>query len=99
MQIIISDVSVSENDHMFGTSSVQTKLKEISEEDLGRQLQDFFLALSKTLADLPHKCGSFTVDELQVLVEISASGGIQLVGKVDAGVKGGLSIKLKRADT
>lgn len=98
MQVLVSDSTVPKHGQMFGVPSALARLTEISEDHLRDQLRKFLESMSKVVAELPEKCGPFDVTELQILVQVSASGGIELVGKIDTGVSGGLNIRLTRGD-
>ena len=44
------------------------------------------------------KESKFYVDELEISLAINASGGVELIGKLEAGAQAGIKIKLKRKE-
>ena len=81
---------------MFGVHGAMDRVIEISEADLQASLKKFLESMSAVVSELPQSCGPFRVNELELMVQISASGGIELVGKADAGVSRGITIRLSR---
>ncbi len=41
--------------------------------------------------------GAFRIDEIELSLAINASGGVELIGKAEVGVEGGISLKLRRS--
>jgi hypothetical protein len=39
---------------------------------------------------------SFEIDEIEISLAVTAEGGVELIGKVTAGVEAGIKITLKR---
>jgi hypothetical protein len=99
MRVLVSDSTKPGHKQMFDISGALDRITDISEDHLREQLREFLGSLSMIMSDLPVKCGLFNVAELQVVLQISASGGIELVGKVSAGISGGITIRLMRDST
>ena len=38
----------------------------------------------------------FYIDEIELTLAVNASGGLELIGKANAGIEGGIKVKLKR---
>lgn len=68
----------------------------VSQDKLSANLKDF-LESSQALTELDMpKESSFYIDEMELSLAINAKGGIELVGKLEAGAQAGIKIKLKR---
>ena len=59
-------------------------------------LATFLDAMNEVLAGLPKLTEPFKLDEIDLVVEVSAEGSLQLVGGVKVGTSGGITLKLKR---
>ena len=69
---------------------------DISVDQLRASLQKLTKNLATLLADL-QAVGGFELAEVQVAVELTASGGVHLIGNLTAGAKGALQLKFKPA--
>lgn len=70
---------------------------EIDVEELAKNLKSFLDKIRDVLSAIPVAVGAFKVDTMTVDVEISAEGGISLLGTGGKiGGKGGLSLTFKR---
>ncbi len=96
MKIVTQASSESGPSTAFGSAYLKQAVIEIAEEELGRRLKDFFHSFEKTLTDLPANCGPYNISQLTVSVQVTASGGIELVGKAEVGATGGLTFTLLR---
>ena len=67
---------------------------EISVDKLRASLTKLATNLSTLLADLT-AVGGFELAEVQVAVELTASGGVNLIGNLTAGAKGAIQLKFK----
>ena len=95
MEILTEEVNSFEG--AFPTQKIREKIIEIAEDQLEKNLIDCFKSLSKVLNKLPNTCGEYEIQELNVTLQITSSGGIQLVGKSMVGASGGLNFKLVKA--
>lgn len=68
----------------------------VSASDLKNGLNTFLGNFSDVFSDCSQKIGDFYLDEIEIKVDISLSGGIRLIGAAEAKTTGGLTIKLKR---
>ncbi len=68
----------------------------ISSEKLAQNLQDFLESFKPVLEKQETKLGKFVINEIELNLAINASGGIDLIGKLDVGIEGGITIKLQR---
>lgn len=57
------------------------------------KIDDVFSNIKSDIQD------TYELDEIEAKIEISASGEIRLIGKLEAGASGGLTLKYKRKDT
>jgi len=78
-----------------GFSSSEIK---ISTEILSKNLKDFLEKIKPVIESQTTAIGQFSVSEIELNLAINASGGIDLIGKFDAGIEGGITIKLTRKD-
>lgn len=91
---------------IFGDNEESTwSNSEINENPINLQkfknhVTDFYNNMASVIDNLPEdKKSGFTLDEITINAEISASGKVGFLGSgVSAGVKGSLSFKLKRQD-
>lgn len=92
---VITDSTSSESSYTaFSREALARKVIEIGEDQLAASLGAFLRSLDKTLAQIPPTCGPYRVSELTVSVEITASGGIELIGNLNASASGGLTFTL-----
>lgn len=70
-----------------------TKLKT---DVLRNNLADFVGALNEALKGIPDLLEGFKLDEIEVVVEVSGEGSIQMLGGLKVGASGGITLKLKR---
>jgi hypothetical protein len=75
---------------------VIAKSFEISNDVLALHLEEFFKSFQAVLTCLPNAIDHFTIDEIQLNLVINASGGVELIGKGEAGLSTGLTFTLKR---
>lgn len=65
-------------------------------EDLKNNLSVFLQSMSTLFAGVEESIGNLELKEISINTEISANGKIGLIGSVESGIKGGLTIKLTR---
>lgn len=70
--------------------------KDIALDTLRDNLTAFLTAFSHTLDYVENSVSGFHLDEIDVNVEVSAEGSISLIGAVQAGASGGITLKFKR---
>lgn len=73
-----------------------TKTFELANDVLADRLEEFFNSFSAVLDHLPDSIASFSIDELELTLAINASGGIEMVGKAEAGITTGMKFTLRR---
>ncbi len=93
--VIVEDTK-SESDPRAGTLSSGilspgNKIKEIDAEKLRKSLSDLSGQISDVLQDIKD-VGNFKLKEVQISVEISAEGGVALIGSAKAGAKGAITL-------
>ena len=66
-------------------------------EILSENLNVFLTSFNQIIESQPEKLSKgFYIDEIELSLSVNASGGIELIGKAEAGVEGGIKVKLKR---
>lgn len=68
-------------------------------EDLKRNLSNFLGSMSSIFSDVEKNIGNLELKDITIDVGVSASGKIGLIGFVESGIEGGISITLKRKET
>lgn len=63
---------------------------------LRENLAGFVAAINETLKGVPQIVEGFKLDEIDLVIEVTGEGSVQLVGGVKVGASGGITIKLKR---
>ena len=71
--------------------------KEIPVETLSENVNIFLAKIESILKKAPEEAGNFKLVELAVTAEVSAKGGLALMGTgIEASAKGGLTFKFQR---
>lgn len=70
----------------------------ISADTLATNLKDFLEKIKPVIEGQVAVIGEFSITEIELNLAINASGGIDLIGKFDAGIEGGITIKLTRQE-
>jgi len=65
-------------------------------ETLRANLATFIETMNTVVADLPEIGRPFQLEEISLVLEISAEGSVQLLGGVKVGASGGITLKLKK---
>ena len=73
-----------------------TKVFEIGIESLSGNLKTFIARIQRILDEQQENTSTYYIDEVELNLTVNASGGIELVGKLEAGAMGGIKIKLKK---
>ena len=68
----------------------------LNADTLGRNLADFVTSLNDALSALPPLVQGFRLEEIDVVVEVSGEGSVQMIGGLELGATGGITLKLKR---
>ena len=79
-----------------GAISSSFLTKNLSLDTLKTSLSDFVSKINDTLLDFNLKVKNYDLDEIEMTVEVSASGGVNLIGAVEAEATGGITLKFKR---
>ncbi|MBN1479305.1 hypothetical protein JXA70_03425 [candidate division KSB1 bacterium] len=96
--VLVEDTPVmrAETLGVLEAQAVRTAVKEVDAEKLRKSLRGLVGQLSDIIKDDNIKMGSLHLSELEVHVEITAEGGIALVGTAKAGIKGAICLKFSR---
>jgi len=93
--LTLSDESNTKGGFPFGPTFKQ-KLS-VSPEVFSENLNIFLANFNQIIEKQPETIGKgFVIDEIELNLAVNASGGIELIGKADIGIEGGIKIKLKR---
>ena len=69
----------------------------VTSEDLSANLNTFLESFNQVIEAQPETLAKgFSIDEIELSLSVNASGGIELIGKAEAGIEGGITIRLKR---
>lgn len=60
-----------------------------------QNLEEFFDSAKDMILGIPKAIEPYRVEEIEISLEITAEGSIQLIGGLKAGATGGLTVKLK----
>lgn len=75
---------------------IATTTFELTNTALADRLEEFFNSFQAVLEHLPASTAGFSIDELELTLAVNASGGIEMVGKAEAGISTGMKFTLKR---
>lgn len=79
-----------------GVNSSSVLTKPIPVDTLKENLHEFVSNIGKSFDGLKSNIKEFELEEFEVSAEISASGGINLIGTVQGGAKSAIKLKFKR---
>lgn len=96
MLVPASDASVSERGARGFFSQGVSAPVALKTDVLRDNLAGFLSAMNEALEALPQAVHGFKLDEIELVVEVSGEGSIQLLGGVKVGASGGITLKLKR---
>lgn len=69
---------------------------EVSKDALLTNIESFAAQFAPLVEGNPIADTNVVIDEIELLLIISASGGVELLGKLSAGAQAGIKVKLKR---
>jgi hypothetical protein len=75
---------------------ITTTTFEMANNVLADRLEEFFNSFQAVLERLPASTAGFSIDEIELTLTVNASGGIEMVGKAEAGISTGMKFTLKR---
>jgi hypothetical protein len=96
MRVLVLEQDAKLQREAFSSGKVAEKILEISERTLKENLKAFLSSLSTVLEEVPCYCGPYKLKSITFALEINASGGFNLVGKVAVGSRGGLTLVMER---
>jgi hypothetical protein len=94
LSFVVADGDV-ESDNtmgMFAPGEAAVRLKEIPVVVLRENLDRTFSALRATFKDLTQSLGDLRLKEVQIGLEISAQGGVHLIGTAQVGAKSAITL-------
>lgn len=78
------------------TNHSQIGCKEVALETLKTNLSTFISDLGAAFNQMTAEISNYDLDEIEVNVDISVSGGVRLIGSMESGMSGGVTLKFKR---
>jgi hypothetical protein len=76
-----------------------TEVVSVSLDTVRKNLNAFLEQIGPLLDPPREALKNYEIEEIELSIAISGSGGIELVGKLEAGAQAGMKIKLKRKQT
>ena len=75
------------------------KQRALSIDVLRTNLSAFIESMSAIFDQTTASINNYELNEIEVNVDVSVTGGVSLIGSVDAGAAGGITLKFKRKQT
>ena len=69
---------------------------EVGADVLAQKLESFLTSFRPLIDVEKSNTSDFVIDEIELSLAVNASGGIELVGKLEGGAEASLKVKLKR---
>ncbi len=87
-----------ESDDFVSQGNIGTRLvsRELPIETFQANLTVFIERLGVSLKNIQSGISNYALDEIEINIEVSASGSISLIGSVETGATGGITLKFKR---
>lgn len=79
-----------------GSGGTRLVCKDLPVDTLQKNLAEFIDRLGASLESIQSRISNYDLDEIEINIEVSATGSISLVGSVEAGATGGITLKFKR---
>lgn len=96
---IRTEVSTEEKAALPRLGRATSKVVEVGIDALSDNLRNFLEKLQQILDKLPESKSAYYIDEVELSLVVNANGGFELIGKLEAGAKGGIKVKLKKRKT
>ena len=77
-------------------NNILFKQGELSVDVLQANLSTFIKNMEAAFNQVTTSISNYELDEIEIKVEISAAGGVSLIGSVEAEATGGIALKFKR---
>jgi len=77
-------------------ANVAARSIEVSKDTLLTNIEGFLVQFAPLVEGNPIANTNVVIDEIELSLTISASGGVELLGKLNAGAQAGIKVKLKR---
>lgn len=79
-----------------GVAAGATEVVSVSVDAVRKNLNAFLEQIGPLLDSSRETLKNYEIEEIELSLAINAAGGIELVGKLEAGAQAGMKIKLKR---
>ncbi|MBR3487100.1 MAG: hypothetical protein IKH31_05980 [Clostridia bacterium] len=84
------------NPNLISKGSDSVSSKKISVSTLKEGLNTFLDGISDVFSDIKELPCNYYVDELELKLDVTISGGIRLIGSAEASTAGGITLKIKQ---
>ena len=74
------------------------KAVQVTSDTLAKNLESFLSNLESVIQVNPPNDSPFYIDQMELNLAVNASGGIELLGKLEGGAQAGIKITLKRKE-
>jgi len=91
ISVIVEDKKAKSEGNLSGRKKPKIRTKKINTETLKESMSDLSEQISEILQNIK-SVGDFKLQQVQLAVEISAEGGVSLIGTAKAGVKGAVTL-------
>lgn len=95
-QIYIIGINEGETNAKGIVKGAEIICQAVNIEDLNRNLLSFLNCIDSVFSDIDSSIKEIQVKDITLNVSISASGKISLIGSAEAGIKGGITIRLQK---
>lgn len=79
-----------------GNSGTRLICRDLPIDTLQKNLTEFIGRLGTSLENIQSGISNYDLDEIEINIEVSATGSISLVGAIEAGATGGITLRFKR---
>ena len=94
--VLTDDATGMQRSALPSFSSTSRQVSEVATEVISSNLDQFLRSFEEALDGSVSRESSFAVDQIELNLVINAQGGIELIGKVNAGVTASFKVTLKR---
>ncbi len=89
--VLIDHTTSQPREGTLGLLDTKERILEVDADRLRRSLSEFSASMTEVLRDLK-RVGEIPLKEVQLTVEVTAEGGVALIGTAKAGAKGAITL-------
>ncbi len=89
--VLIDHTTSQPREDTLGLLDTKERILEVDADRLRRSLSEFSAGMTEVLRDLK-RVGEIPLKEVQLTVEVTAEGGVALIGTAKAGAKGAITL-------